>query len=71
MKKLKIKNDLVSVTEAAKILDVSREYVRQMIHGKEIPAQKIGSFFFIEMVEVLRLKNRKDDTGQLREKKKK
>lgn len=44
--------DLLSITEAAKVLGISRQRVWKLIQGLKISAQKVGNVYVISTTEV-------------------
>ncbi len=52
MKKLKDKDNYYSVTEAAKVLDITREAVLKRIHAGKLKAERIGHIFAIPKSEL-------------------
>ena len=42
-------SDIVSTTEAAEMLEVSRQWVLQLIHGDKLLAKKIGPTFAVDV----------------------
>jgi len=44
--------DLLSITEAAKVLGISRQRVWKLIQGFKISAQKVGNVYVISTTEV-------------------
>ena len=49
--------ELLSVTEAAQLLKVTRQRVHDLIKNGQILARKLGRYYYIEAVEVERYKN--------------
>lgn len=44
--------DLLSITEAAKVLGISRQRVWKLIQGLKLSAQKVGNVYVINTTEV-------------------
>ncbi|MBD2238889.1 helix-turn-helix domain-containing protein [Aulosira sp. FACHB-113] len=49
--------ELLSVAQTAKLLDVTRQRVHDLIKNGQIVARKLGNYYYIETVEVERYKN--------------
>jgi excisionase family DNA binding protein len=49
--------DLLSVAQTAKLLDVTRQRVHDLIKNGQIIARKLGRYYYIEAVELERYKN--------------
>lgn len=50
-------SELLSVTQVATELGVTRQRVHELIKNEQIMARKLGRFYFIELVEVQRYRN--------------
>jgi excisionase family DNA binding protein len=51
-------SELLSVTQVASELDVTRQRVHDLIKNGQIVACKLGRFYYIERAEVQRYKNK-------------
>jgi excisionase family DNA binding protein len=51
--------DEISVTEAAKLLKISRRRVNALIAAGRLPARKIGSYYAIRKRDLAKVKDRK------------
>lgn len=60
-------NDLISTTEAAEILGISRVAVFKRIKSGELPAQKVGRNYVIERGQVLQLTSRTLNQEEMRD----
>jgi excisionase family DNA binding protein len=49
--------ELLSVAQTAKLLDVSRQRIHDLIKNGQIIARKLGRYYYIEAAEVQRYKN--------------
>lgn len=49
--------ELLSVAQAAKLLDVTRQRVHDLIKNDQIVARKLGRYYYIEVAELERYKN--------------
>lgn len=49
--------ELLSVAQTAKLLDVTRQRIHDLIKNGQIIARKLGRYYYIEAVEVERYKN--------------
>lgn len=48
---------LLSVAQTAKLLDVTRQRVHDLIKNGQIVARKLGRYYYIEDIEVKKYKN--------------
>lgn len=51
-------SDLLSVTQAAKVLGITRQRVHDLIKNGQIVARKLGRFYYIETIEIERYKDK-------------
>lgn len=49
--------ELLSVVQAAKLLDVTRQRVHDLIKNGQVIARKLGRYYYIEAAELERYKN--------------
>ncbi|MFN6481406.1 MULTISPECIES: helix-turn-helix domain-containing protein [unclassified Nostoc] len=49
--------ELLSVAQTAKLLDVTRQRIHDLIKNGQIIAHKLGRYYYIEVTEVERYKN--------------
>lgn len=49
--------ELLSVAQTAKLLDVTRQRVHDLIKNGQIVARRLGRYYYIETVELERYKN--------------
>lgn len=49
--------ELLSVTQTAKLLDVTRQRVHDLIKHGQLVARKLGRYYYIEATELERYKN--------------
>jgi excisionase family DNA binding protein len=49
--------ELLSVAQTAKLLDVTRQRVHDLIKNGQIVAHKLGRYYYIEVAELERYKN--------------
>ncbi|MBE9019544.1 helix-turn-helix domain-containing protein [Chroococcidiopsidales cyanobacterium LEGE 13417] len=49
--------ELLSVAQTAKLLDVTRQRVHDLIKNGQIVARKLGRYYYIEAAEIDRYKN--------------
>ncbi|BAU43772.1 helix-turn-helix domain-containing protein [Leptolyngbya sp. O-77] len=49
--------ELLSVAQTAKLLDVTRQRVHDLIKNGQIAARKLGRYYYIEATELERYKN--------------
>lgn len=49
--------ELLSVAQSAKLLDVTRQRVHDLIKNGQIVARKLGRYYYIEAAELTRYKN--------------
>ncbi|HEY9875821.1 MAG TPA: helix-turn-helix domain-containing protein [Candidatus Obscuribacterales bacterium] len=49
--------ELLSVAQTAKLLDVTRQRVHDLIKNNQIVARKLGRYYYIEVAELERYKN--------------
>jgi len=49
--------ELLSVAQTAKLLDVTRQRVHDLIKNEQIVARKLGRYYYIEVTELERYKN--------------
>ena len=49
--------ELLSVAQTAKLLDVTRQRVHDLIKNGQIVARKLGRYYYIEAAELNRYKN--------------
>jgi len=49
--------ELLSVAQTAKLLDVTRQRVHDLIKNGQIVAHRLGRYYYIETVELERYKN--------------
>ncbi|NJK53013.1 MAG: helix-turn-helix domain-containing protein [Leptolyngbyaceae cyanobacterium SU_3_3] len=49
--------ELLSVAQTAKLLDVTRQRVHDLIKNDQIVARKLGRYYYIEVTELERYKN--------------
>ncbi len=49
--------ELLSVAQTAKLLDVTRQRIHDLIKNGQIIACKLGRYYYIEVAEVQRYKN--------------
>ncbi|MEH2214737.1 helix-turn-helix domain-containing protein [Nostoc sp.] len=49
--------ELLSVAQTAKLLDVTRQRIHDLIKNGQIIAHKLGRYYYIEVAEVQRYKN--------------
>lgn len=49
--------DLLSVAQTAKLLNVTRQRVHDLIKNGQIVARKLGRYYYIEVAELERYKN--------------
>ncbi len=49
--------EFLSVAQTAKLLDVTRQRVHDLIKNGQIVARKLGRYYYIEAVELERYKN--------------
>lgn len=49
--------ELLSVSQTAKLLDITRQRVHDLIKNGQIRARQLGRYYYIEMAEVQRYKN--------------
>ncbi|MBX9256583.1 helix-turn-helix domain-containing protein [Desmonostoc muscorum CCALA 125] len=49
--------ELLSVAQTAKLLDVTRQRIHDLIKNGQIIAHKLGRYYYIEAAEVERYKN--------------
>lgn len=49
--------ELLSVAQTAKLLDVTRQRIHDLIKNGQIMACKLGRYYYIELAEVERYKN--------------
>lgn len=49
--------ELLSVAQTAKLLDVTRQRVHDLIKNGQIVARKLGRYYYIEATELKRYKN--------------
>lgn len=49
--------ELLSVAQTAKLLDVTRQRVHDLIKNGQIVARKLGRYYYIEIAEIERYKN--------------
>jgi excisionase family DNA binding protein len=49
--------ELLSVAQTAKLLDVTRQRIHDLIKNGQIIAHKLGRYYYIEVAEVKRYKN--------------
>lgn len=50
-------SELLSVAQTAKLLDVTRQRVHDLIKNGQIVGRKLGRYYYIEAAEVERYKN--------------
>lgn len=50
-------SELLSVAQAAKLLEITRQRVHDLIKNGQIVARKLGRYYYIETAEVERYKN--------------
>jgi excisionase family DNA binding protein len=50
-------SELISVSQTAKLLDITRQRVHDLIKNDQIVARKLGRYYYIETSEVQRYKN--------------
>lgn len=50
-------SELLSVAQTAKLLDVTRQRIHDLIKNGQIIARKLGRFYYIEAAEVERYQN--------------
>jgi len=51
-------SELLSVTQTAKLLDVTRQRVHDLIKNGQIVARKLGRYYYVEATELEKYKNR-------------
>ncbi|MEA5623944.1 helix-turn-helix domain-containing protein [Nostoc sp. UHCC 0251] len=49
--------ELLSVAQTAKLLDVTRQRIHDLIKNGQIIARKLGRYYYIEVAEVQRYQN--------------
>ncbi len=49
--------ELLSIAQTAKLLDVTRQRVHDLIKNGQIVARKLGRYYYIEVTELERYKN--------------
>lgn len=49
--------NLLSVTQAAKVLGITRQRVHDLIKNGQIVARKLGRFYYVEATEIERYRN--------------
>jgi excisionase family DNA binding protein len=50
----------MTIVEAAEMIGVSREYIRQLIHAKKIKAQLSGSIWIINKASLMKFKAQRE-----------
>lgn len=51
-------SNLLSVTQAAKLLGITRQRVHDLLKNGQIVARKLGRFYYIEATEIERYKDK-------------
>lgn len=51
-------NDLLTVSEAAKELNISARRIHQFIEDKRLPAEKLGAYYVIKRADLDLIKDR-------------